>query len=102
MNVKGQEILPQWMNRVHDEWRIVDTIKLGRKDENGKVSSCAPAIFNRGDFVEVLATLEIFEGNGNNVKVHFCPEAIIRMVRADNVVSRFCDAMNLIQFNGTR
>lgn len=65
----------------------MDAMQLGRKETSGRVSACAPAVFMKGDFVEVLSTVEIFEGSGK-VKVHFCPEAVVRLASGEEVVSK--------------
>ncbi len=86
MTDKHQEIAPAWKKAVGDKWRIVDGLRLGVRDGNGFVIECAPAMFNKGDFVEVIATMEIFETQGG-VKVHFVPELLVRMVSTEVVVS---------------
>lgn len=67
------------------EWYISNRVTVGRQLPNGKVRQCSGLIIRPGDFVDVLAVVDIVtytNSSGRNVRVNFAMKRVIQLKAA--------------------
>lgn len=82
--------------RLTPSWIVDHVITAGVSNANGTAVQVHPRAIRRGDFVDVLVTVEVVStrgrtGKGRRVEVHFCPHQVLRVSSAaEIVVSAHC------------
>lgn len=74
---------------ISNRWAPSPPTPYGRKMPDGSIKKCSPAVFNRGDFVDVTAAIDI-ASIGRSVRerktnVHFSFTRVVRLLTANEM-----------------
>lgn len=74
---------------IASRWTPTSPVPYGRKLPDGSIKRCSPAIFNRGDFVDVTAAIDIASigrsPKDRKTNVHFSFTRVVRLLTGDEL-----------------
>lgn len=74
---------------IASRWTPTTQTPYGRKLQDGSIKRCSSAIFNRGDFVDVTAAMDIASigrsPRERRTNVHFSFTRVVRLLAADEL-----------------
>ena len=77
--------------KLTSSWIVDHVVTAGINNANGTAVQVHPRAIRRGDFVDVLVTVEVVStrgrtGKGRRVEVFFCPHQVLRVSSAADLV----------------